>query len=123
MVASCIMLDSARKKTLGPAEVVLSGYAQSCDTALDDFCDRHWPCEYVHPNNRGRCMKIKAGHQTEYHQLVSGKRLAAGAYESDFTAEKYGESFRYQISVNLQHLIGAADCHNSLTAPGARKSY
>jgi hypothetical protein len=80
MVASCIMLDSSRHRTLGPADKVFPGYIEYCDDALDEFCNRHWPCEYVHPNTRGRCVNVKAGHQSKGHQLVNGRVLAVGEY-------------------------------------------
>ena len=106
MVASCIMLDSARHRTLGPAEKVFPAYMAFCDTALDEFCNRHWPCEYVHPNTQGRCVNVKAGHQSKGHQLKSGKVLAVGSYTSVFTTENFGAIFRYNVYRNLQYLLG-----------------
>lgn len=105
MVASCIMLDSARHRTLGPAEKVFPGYMDYCDTALDEFCSRHWPCEYVHPNSSGRCVNVKAGHQSKGHQLVSGKVLAVGSYMSVFTTENHQDFFRWSVYLNLTKLL------------------
>jgi predicted acylesterase/phospholipase RssA len=104
MVASCIMIDSARHRTLGPAEKVFGAYYDHCDRALEDFCDRHWPCEYVHPNTEGRCVNVKAGH-TKGHQLSSGKVLAVGDYQSGFTPQGYKEFFRIAVLWNLTKLL------------------
>lgn len=76
-----------------------------CDTALDEFCNRHWPCEYVHPNSSGRCVNVKAGHQSKGHQLVSGKVLAVGSYESVFTTENHQDFFRWTVYLNLTKLL------------------
>lgn len=105
MVASCIMLDSSRHRTLGPAEKVFPGYVEYCDDALDEFCNRHWPCEYVHPNTRGRCVNVKAGHQSKGHQLVNGRVLAVGGYESNFTTENYRDFFRCCVYFSLAKLL------------------
>lgn len=105
MVSSCIMLDSARHRTLGPAEKVIAAYVHYCDDALEEFCNRHWPCEYVHRNTQGRCVNVKAGHQSKGHQLKSGKVLAVGSFESDFTPERYREFFQYCVVWNLRNLL------------------
>ncbi|KAL9618157.1 MAG: hypothetical protein Q9160_007107 [Pyrenula sp. 1 TL-2023] len=105
MVASCIMLDSARHRTLGPAEKVMAAYVHYCDDALEEFCNRHWPCEYVHPYTQGRCVNVKAGHQSKGHQLKNGRVLAVGSFESDFTPEKYQEFFQYCVMWNLKNLL------------------
>lgn len=103
LVASCIMLDSARHRTLGPAEKVFPEYIEHCDDALDDFCDRHWPCEYMGDN--GRCVNVKAGHNTKGHQLKGGQVLAVGGYCSSFTPEKYRLAFRDDIYIALAKLL------------------
>ncbi len=103
IVASCIMLDSARHRTLGPADKVFPEYIEHCDDALDDFCDRHWPCERA--SSRGRCVNVKAGHNTKGHQLKSGEVLAVGDYESSFTPQKYRLVFRDDIYTALARLL------------------
>lgn len=105
MVASCIMLDSARNRTIGPAEKIFGAYVTYCDDALEEFCNRHWPCEYVHPNTQGRCVNVKAGHQSKGHQLRNGKVLAVGPYQSDFTPETYKEFFQLAVLSILQDLL------------------
>lgn len=103
MVASCIMLDSARQHTLGPADKVFPEYLEHCDDALDDFCTRHWPCEYA--SSRGRCVNVKAGHSSKGHQLRSGQVLAVGDYFSTFSPETYRVTFRNEIYANLAMLL------------------
>jgi patatin-like phospholipase/acyl hydrolase/energy-coupling factor transporter ATP-binding protein EcfA2 len=103
VVASCIMLDSARHRTLGPAEKVFPEYIEHCDDALDDFCDRHWPCEYM--SIRGRCVNVKAGHNTKGHQLKSGQVLAVGDYQSSFAPQVYRAQFRDDIYAALAKLL------------------
>ena len=29
--------------------------------ALERFCDRHWPCEYVKPGGGARCVNVRSG--------------------------------------------------------------
>jgi len=103
LVASCVMLDSARRRTLGPADKVFPEYLEHFDTVLEDFCDRHWPCEYV--TSRGRCVNVKAGHNTKGHQLPNGQVLAIGDYESKFSPESYQRIFRNNIFSNLERLL------------------
>jgi predicted acylesterase/phospholipase RssA/energy-coupling factor transporter ATP-binding protein EcfA2 len=103
LVASCIMLDSARHRTLGSAEKVFPKYIEHCDDALDDFCDRHWPCE--HTSARGRCVNVKAGHNTKGHQLKSGQVLAVGDYYSSFSPQRYRVVFRDDIYTVLAKLL------------------
>lgn len=105
LVASCIMLDSARRRNLGTSEKVFGGYVHHCDDALETFCKLHWPCEYVHPNTSGRCVNVKAGHQSKGHQLDNGKVLAVGDYQSDFTADRFRDFFEYSVAFNLRDLL------------------
>jgi predicted acylesterase/phospholipase RssA len=102
IVASCIMLESARHRTLGPAQKVFPEYIEHADDALDDFCDRYWPCEYV--GELGRCVNVRAGH-TKGHQLKSGQIFATGQYISSFSPESYRMTFRNNIYSNLAQLL------------------
>ena len=103
MVASCIMLESARNRMLGSAEKVFPAYYDHCDDALDDFCNRHWPCEYM--SYGGRCVNVKAGHSSKGHQLKNGQVLAVGAYFSSFSAEMYRVTFRNDVYTTLVELL------------------
>ncbi|THC94944.1 hypothetical protein EYZ11_005583 [Aspergillus tanneri] len=102
IVASCVMLDSARRKTLGPAESVFPEYLEHFDDALDDFCDRHWPCEYV--STEGRCVNVRSGHHAKGHQLKDGRVLAVQEYQSSFSAGEFRQTFRSMIFTNLVFL-------------------
>ncbi|PLB46500.1 hypothetical protein P170DRAFT_457118 [Aspergillus steynii IBT 23096] len=103
IAASCVMLDSARRKALGPAESVFPEYLDHFDDALDDFCDRHWPCEYVSPE--GRCVNVRSGHQAKGHQLKNGRVLAVEPYVSSFSAEGFRKTFRSMTFNNLVALL------------------
>ncbi|KAL3429839.1 hypothetical protein BDV09DRAFT_202723 [Aspergillus tetrazonus] len=94
IIASATMLDSARRKTLVP---------RPFDDALDDFCDRHWPCEYV--SAQGRCVNVRSGHQAKGHQLRSGRVIAIADYESSFSADGFRTTFRSMIFANLDALL------------------
>lgn len=74
-----------------------------CGDALEDFCDQHWPCEFV--SAAGRCVNVKTGHNSKGHQLRSGKVFAAGSYESSFTSESFGDNWRSLIHYNLDALL------------------
>ncbi|KAL9606733.1 MAG: hypothetical protein Q9179_000089 [Wetmoreana sp. 5 TL-2023] len=100
MVASCIMLDSARHKIRGQAEQIFPQYLEHIEAALENFCDRHWPCEYVKPGGGARCVNVRSGH-TKGHQLKSGKVLAVGNYDSDFSFENYREIFAFDVYSQL----------------------
>jgi len=117
MVASCIMLDSARHKirgllalpTLGPAlidslgnaELIFPQYLEHIEAALENFCDRHWPCEFVKPGGGARCVNVRSGHGTKGHQLKNGKVLAVGNYICRFSFEKYRETFNFDVYSQL----------------------
>ncbi|KAK5939023.1 hypothetical protein PMZ80_008326 [Knufia obscura] len=104
MVASCIMLDSVRNGVRGPADRILAVYLSSCRYALATFCDRHWPCEYIHSRMQGRCVNVRVGHQ-KGHQTKAGKLVGAGTYEASFTAESHWEFFQYCVYLNLRSLL------------------
>jgi hypothetical protein len=102
IVASCIMLESARHRTLGTAEQVFPEYLAPCDDALDDFCQLYWPCEYV--GLKGRCVNVKAGH-TKGHQLKNGQVVSVGDYVSSFSPETYRDIFRRDVYFALKELL------------------
>ena len=144
MVASCIMLDSVRHNILGmstrtimeiyssgigTAEHIFPQYLDHLDTALREFCDRHWPCEYVmrgavpaqlqaHLNSLHfqynmrvsaliyRCVNVRSGHGSKGHQLKDGRVFAVGGYVSDFSFENYQREFHAKTYFHLQRLLG-----------------
>ena len=44
---------------LGTAEQIFPQYLDHIDAALENFCDRHWPCEFVKPGG-GRCVNVRS---------------------------------------------------------------
>ncbi|KAH0559390.1 hypothetical protein GP486_004094 [Trichoglossum hirsutum] len=121
MVASCIMLDSARNlihgkielcrayfclrllTKVGTADDIFPRYLSHCDYAIDRFCNSKWPCEYRF--RRGRCVNVRTGH-VKGHQRKSGTILA-GEYQSSFSANSFRRTFREMIYNNLTQLLGA----------------
>ncbi|OCK84171.1 hypothetical protein K432DRAFT_289452 [Lepidopterella palustris CBS 459.81] len=106
MVASCILLDSVRHKILGTASHIFPQYLDHLDAALEDFCDRHWPCEFsIEGSGLSRCVNVRSGHGSKGHQLKSGKVFAAGDYVSEFSFEKNQEEFHANVYFRLEHLL------------------
>lgn len=73
------------------------------DDALENFCEHHWPCEFVN-SRKQRCVNVRVGHQSKGHQSEDGKVFAAGDYVSSFSFELYFKDFRnmvYSCLVNL----------------------
>ncbi|MCJ1422264.1 hypothetical protein MMC29_000144 [Sticta canariensis] len=105
MVASCIMLDSARHKLRGTAKQIFPHYIEHIDAALENFCDRHWPCEYVQSGGGGRCVNVRSGHGSKGHQRKNGKVLSAGGYVSSFSFESYRKEFQDEIYFRLYDLL------------------
>ncbi|KAK4629215.1 Calcium-independent phospholipase A2-gamma [Fulvia fulva] len=95
LVASCIMLDAARNRYRGHPDEFFPNYLQHIENALENFCDRHWPCEFT--SSKGRCVNVRSGHGAKGHQLKSGKLLADGEYQSSFTFQSYREEFQIQV--------------------------
>jgi hypothetical protein len=99
VVASCIMLDAARHRIRGRPEAIFPMYLEHIDNALENFCDRHWPCEFE--GKGGRCVNVRSGHGAKGHQLKSGRLLEAGQYCSSFSFESYKQSFQDTIYQKL----------------------
>lgn len=45
---------------LGTAEQIFPQYLEHIDAALENFCDRHWPCEFVKLGAGGRCVNVRS---------------------------------------------------------------
>jgi len=82
LVASCIMLDSTRNKIPGGADTIFpKHYKELCDDALEEFCNKYWPCEYVSPV--GRCVNVRNFHDCK------GKRSVFSICTSDWVSAIY----------------------------------
>ena len=53
-----------------------------CEQALNDFCDRHWPCNFS--KKKERCANVYFGHASKGHQNKDGKLLESGGFRSSF---------------------------------------
>jgi hypothetical protein len=110
MIASTIMLDTVRNGLKGTAERIFAQYVPQIDSALKEFSDRYWPCEFytqgpvpahlqAHLDNMSfqqsmraaavimRCANVRSGHAAKGHQLTDGRVFARGSYESSFSFE------------------------------------
>lgn len=113
LVASSILLDATRQRILGRPEQIFPEYLEHLDNALENFCDRHWPCEYVDPKRQGgRCVNVRSGHGAKGHQSKSGKLLSTGDYVSSFTFQGSKEKFQndtYHKLVMLTSRVSAKE--------------
>ncbi|UPX14192.1 uncharacterized protein EKO05_0004682 [Ascochyta rabiei] len=105
MVASCIMLDCARQKTRGTARDIFPLYLAHLDAALENFCEGHWPCEYVQSTSGLRCINVKSGHGSKGHQTANGKIIAVGDYISTWSYETLHEEFISNSYYRLDELL------------------
>ena len=146
LIASCIMLDSVRHNILGmlklacqlckhvglpptgTADHIFPQYIDFLDTALKDFCDRYWPCEFmmrdvVPPHLQAhlshiqfqqsmrasaillKCVNVRSGHSAKGHQLKDGRVFAHGGYISKFSFENNRDEFHAGVYFGLQHLL------------------
>ncbi len=80
---------------IGLASDIFPLYEQPVEGALDDFCNRGWPCEWIHHKKRTRCINMKNGH-SKGHQLKGGK-VYPGTYQSSFSLATYRETFRSNV--------------------------
>lgn len=74
------------------------------DDALENFCDHHWPCEFV-DSKKQRCVNVRVGHQSKGHQSKDGKVFAAGDYVSSFSFNAYYQDFRNTVYSCLVALL------------------
>ncbi|RPA74249.1 hypothetical protein BJ508DRAFT_418731 [Ascobolus immersus RN42] len=95
MIASAIMLDSSRSKTIGAAENIFPEYITHLENAFDEFCSRHYPCEYESRSRSKpvRCVNVSIGH-SKGHQSKDGKVIGTGPYESSLSDPTAGEFFK-----------------------------
>jgi hypothetical protein len=76
------------------------------DAALENFCDRHWPYEFIKQGKGGgRCVNVRSGHGSKGHQLKNGKVLVIGDYMSEFSFTEYQSAFQYDVFIRLDQLL------------------
>lgn len=78
-------------------------YGESIDKVLKEFCDIHWPCEWVSPKKKTRCINRKSTHD-KGHQLRNGS-VHSGTYESSFSVDKLRSFFQQGIHSALVQLL------------------
>lgn len=118
LVASSILLDATRQRILGKPEQIFPEYLEHLDNALENFCDQHWPCEYVDPKRQGgRCVNVRSGHGAKGHQSRTGKLLAAGDYVSSFTFLGNREKFQNDTYEKLLMLTARVSAKEALGIP------
>lgn len=95
------------KVLTGSAEQNFPQYVEHLDAALENFRDRHWPCEYTNRSGKaiGRCVNVRSGHGSKGHQLRNGRVLAVGEYYSEFSFANYQKKFRYDVFFILNRLL------------------
>ncbi|KAL9097592.1 MAG: hypothetical protein Q9165_000488 [Trypethelium subeluteriae] len=97
--------DIFLRQIKGHAAQIFPNYIPHIDAALENFCDRHWPCEYLDRGSGARCVNVRSGHGGKGHQASNGKVIAAGEYLSDFSFVGYYQEFRMSVFKNLRQLL------------------
>ncbi|KAI1771432.1 hypothetical protein F4818DRAFT_454557 [Hypoxylon cercidicola] len=115
MVASCIMLDSARNNNKGSASQIFPKYINHLDDALENFCDQHWPCEFVKQKTRSRCVNVRSGH-SKGHQSADGEVFATGDWVSNFSFDQYKTVFRDWVYCCLVQLLNELAAHAQISS-------
>lgn len=106
----------------GDPEKIFPEYLGHLDNALENFCDRYWPCEYVHPKTGDRCINVRSGHNAKPHQSEAGKVLSTGSYQSTFSFEDYQEHWQSDVYfklVSLREKVRARQRSNETTSEEA----
>lgn len=89
----------------GTAPDIFPLYLAHLDAALENFCDGHWPCEYVQAVTGLRCVNVKSGHGQKGHQTDTGKIIAVGEYTSRWTYETLHDEFISNSYYRLEELL------------------
>lgn len=101
MVASCVLLDC--KDRPGPAQDLFKHYEQFFDTALIDFCELYWPCDFK--NEKGQqCTNITSRHISKGHQNDKGKIIGTGDYQSSFSYVHYRSEWKEILVKKIHNL-------------------
>jgi hypothetical protein len=89
----------------GTAAEIFPQYLPHLDAALENFCEKHWACEYSQPEKGLRCVNVQSGHGSKGHQLRNGKVFAVGEYQSRWSFESLHEEFRCNTYFRLDELL------------------
>lgn len=61
---------------LGTAEKIFPQYLEHIDAALENFCDRHWPCEFIKTGGGGRCVNVRSRYsETDVLYVLQSKEI------------------------------------------------
>lgn len=76
-------------------------YSPACSAALEHFCDRFWPCNFVSRKGKA-CVNVKSSHTAKGHQSAEGKVIGSGGYSSRFSSKNFSPQWLNIISDLLQ---------------------
>jgi hypothetical protein len=87
--------------SLGTPRRLLLHYRESCNRALQEFCESWWPCDF----HKGalRCVNTSRGH-AKGHQDFNGRVLGAGPYTSSFTEKSFQGEWQSILNDNLDDI-------------------
>lgn len=71
-------------RVIGTVEDLFENYQYFLEEALEHFCKKHWPCEYVSRKGE-RCVKPAATHGVNNHQNADGQVIGRGDYQTNFS--------------------------------------
>jgi hypothetical protein len=74
-------------------------YQDSCNEALEEFCDLYTPCEYKH--GREVCVNVASAHLPKGHQNARGKWIGDGRFKSKIQPERFWPIWKDEISKAL----------------------
>ncbi|KAK1613532.1 hypothetical protein BDP81DRAFT_443725 [Colletotrichum phormii] len=107
MIASCVMLDTARQRRPGLASRLLDDvYVKFFRTALDTFVERYVQCSYSETQH-GECCNLRSGHNLKGHQNSAGKMFRSGDYVAEEGITQFETEWIEQIRDKLTELENA----------------
>jgi hypothetical protein len=98
------LIISAETK-IGSTHDIFAQHLDHIDSALEAFCNQHWPCEYIQPGGGARCVNVRSSHSAKGHQLTNGKVLTSGGYMSRFSFASHCQQFRSDVFERLHLLL------------------
>lgn len=104
-------------RNLGLAQDLVKEYEQFFDTALVDFCELYWPCDFE--NERGRCINVISRHTSKGHQNDNGKIIGAGNYQSSFSYVHYRAEWKQHLVKKIHNLQTIAQSSQQGSVPNA----